>query len=172
VTVAFRPASYPGDEDAVLAVVDVSFRDETRDASEELAIVRGTWAACEAPARIEVVGDDAGVVVAHALAAPGRIEGSACTVAGVAPVCVAPSHQGRGVGTALLRALLDEATARRWPLLVLLGEPGFYGRAGFGQAAALGLHYAPAGPASPHFLSRRLTDGATPRGQFTYCWED
>ncbi len=93
-------------------------------------------------------------------------------VAGVAPVCVAPSHQGHGVGTALMHALVAEAEARRWPLLVLLGDPAFYGRVGFAAASSLGIHYAPAGPDSPHFLARPLGGVAAPgRGEFTYCWE-
>ena len=166
-----RAAQRPHDEAGILAVVDSAFADETRDASEELAIVRGTWAACAAPSLIEVVADDAGVV-AHVLAAPGRLDGVACAVGGVAPVCVAPTHQGQGIGTALMRAVLAEAEARRWPLLVLLGEPSFYGRVGFEAAGPLGLHYAPAGPDSPHFLARRSRgEGAPGGGEFSYCWE-
>ncbi len=170
--VAIRAAVRPGDEEGILAVVAEAFADDTRDAGEELAIVRDTWAACARTSLIEVVADDAGVVVAHALAAPGRIEGVPSVVAGVAPVCVAGTHQGRGVGTALMRALITEAGARRWPLLVLLGDPAFYGRVGFGPAGTRGLHYPPVGRDNPHFLARLVSgDAATDRGAFGYCWE-
>ena len=135
VSVLVRAAMRPADEAQILAVVGAAFADDTRDATEELAIVRGTWAACAAASLVELVADDAGAVVAHALAAPGRLDGTPCAVAGVAPVCVAPSHQGRGIGTALMHALVAEAEARRWPLLVLLGDPAFYGRVGFGPPA-------------------------------------
>jgi putative acetyltransferase len=173
-----RLAARPADEAGILAVVDDAFRDDRRDASEEIAIVRGTWAARDGASHVELVADDDGLVVAHALAAAGRIDGSPAPVAGVAPVCVAPSHQGQGLGTALMRALVSEARARPWSVLVLLGEPSFYGRVGFTPAGALGIHYAPAGRDSPHFLALALTRSGAPdhaaaptRGTFSYCWE-
>ena len=69
-------------------------------------------------------------------------------------------------------ALIDAAEVRQWPLLVLLGEPAYYGRFGFEPAGALGLAYAPAGAGNPHFQARRLGGyAAALRGDFTYCWE-
>lgn len=167
-----RIAARPGDEDGILAVVEAAFTDATRDASEELRIVQATWAATDADHSIELVADDDGRVVGHVLAAPGSIDGAPTAVAGVAPVCVAPSHQQRGIGTALVESLVDEAAVRRWPLLVLLGDPAFYTRFGFETAGPLGLTYAPAGVGSPHFQARRLEDyDRRLRGTFTYCWE-
>jgi putative acetyltransferase len=166
-----RAAIRPEDEESILAVVAAAFSDPTRDASEELAIVRGTWAAKDASELIELVADDKGTVVAHALAAPGRIDGAPTPVAGVAPVCVAPSHQGRGIGTALMESLVLEAASQHWPLLVLLGDPAFYARFAFEPAGRLGLTYEPAGAGSPHFQARRLDDATRQRGTFTYCWE-
>ncbi|HSZ36888.1 MAG TPA: N-acetyltransferase [Acidimicrobiales bacterium] len=167
-----RIASRPEDEEGILAVVDAAFSDATRDASEELGIVRGTWAAMNADQLIELVADDDGTVVAHVLAAPGRIDSAPTSVAGVAPVCVAPSHQRRGIGTALMQSLVVAATTRAWPLLLLLGDPAYYARFGFEPAGPLGLTYAPAGAGSPHFQARRLDDyDARQRGAFTYCWE-
>jgi putative acetyltransferase len=167
-----RVAVRPADEEGILAVVDAAFSDATRDAKEELGIVRATWAAKNAGQLIELVADDNGTVVAHVLAAPGRIDGAPTSVAGVAPVCVAPSYQQRGIGTTLMQSLVPAATERTWPLLVLLGDPAFYARFGFEPAGPLGLTYAPAGVGSPHFQARRLDDyDARLRGMFTYCWE-
>jgi putative acetyltransferase len=167
-----RCAARPEDEAGILAVVDAAFSDVTRDATEELDIVRATWAAKDVDLLIELVADDDGTVVAHALAAPGNIDTVPVSVAGVAPVCVAPSHQQRGIGTALMESLVTAATSRGWPLLVLLGEPAFYSRFGFEPAGPLGLTYAPAGAGSPHFQARRLDHyDARQRGSFTYCWE-
>ncbi|HUE06504.1 MAG TPA: N-acetyltransferase [Acidimicrobiales bacterium] len=167
-----RVAVRPQDEVGILAAVDAAFSDATRDASEELAIVRATWAAKDADQLVELVADDDGRVVAHALAAPGSIDGVPTSVAGVAPVCVTPSHQQRGIGTAAMESLVVAATSRGWPLLVLLGEPAYYSRFGFEQAGPLGLTYAPAGAGSPHFQARRLDHYDGPqRGSFTYCWE-
>jgi putative acetyltransferase len=162
----------PGEEYAILAVVLAAFSSPGRTGDEEVDIVRGSWATGAPEERIELVADVDGAVAGHVLAVPGRVDGRAAAVAGVAPVCVAPGHQGRGVGTALMGELVQRATDRRWPLLVLLGEPAFYGRFGFEPAGPLGLIYPPAGAGSPHFLARRM-DGydASLRGIFSYCWE-
>jgi putative acetyltransferase len=165
-----RPAR-PGDEEAILAVVTAAFSDPTRDGSEERDIVRGTWAVCPADERIELVAEEDGDVVGHLLAAPGRLDDVPVDAVGVAPVCVGPGLQGRGIGRALMETLVDEAE-RRWPLLVLLGDPAFYGRFGFERAGPLGITYAPAGLENPHFQARRLARyDPVLRGSFTYCWE-
>jgi putative acetyltransferase len=166
-----RP-SRPDDAAAILVVVSDAFADDTRDATEELAIVRRTWSACPLPDRIELVAVADGAVAGHVLAAPGRLDARATAVAGVAPVCVAPAYQHRGIGSALVAELIRTAEERNWPLLVLLGDPAFYGRFGFEPAGPLGLDYAPAGAGNPHFQARRLpgSSGAR-RGAFSYCWE-
>ena len=170
-TVIIRPA-HRSDAAAILSVVAAAFGDDGRDAGEELDIVRRTWARCPPPSLIELVADDAGAVVGHVQAAPGRLDGRATTVAGVAPVCVAPAHQLRGTGTTLMAALLDAAERRDWPLLVLLGDPAYYGRFGFEPAGPLGLDYLPVGADNPHFQARRLAGYAAGfSGSFAYCWE-
>ncbi len=164
-----RPADAPG----ILAVVEDAFSyGGTRDAGEELAIVRDTWSAQERRPLIELVADEGGTVVGHLQAAPGRLDGEPAPVAGVAPVCIATSHQRRGAGSALLGALLGAADEARWPLLVLLGDPAYYGRFGFEPAGPLGLSYPPVGADNPHFQARRLPGySAALRGEFGYCWE-
>jgi putative acetyltransferase len=170
-------AAEPGDEAAILAVVEEAFADETRDASEELDIVRGTWALRRRTERIEFVAvapsndDDGDRIVGHVLATMGDLEGQ--PVAGVAPLCVVPAHERTGVGSALMNALFDEAARRGWPYLLLLGDPAYYARFGFTPAARLGIHYAPAGRDSPHFLVRPVggTSAAPPGGEYRYCWE-
>ncbi len=144
----------------------------TRDPEEELAIVRGTWSARRGLPLLELVADEGGTVIGHLQAAPGRLDGIDTPVAGVAPVCVGTSSQGRGIGSALMAALFDDAEDRQWPLLVLLGDPAYYERFGFEPAGPLGLDYAPAGAGNPHFQARRLTGYRTSLcGDFTYCWE-
>ena len=174
-TVIVRPASL-GDAECILAVVEDAFSyGGTRDAAEELAIVRATWTTQHhRPPNplIELVADENGTVVGHLQAAPGRLDGDPTPVAGVAPVCVGAPQQGRGVGRALMDALIGAAADRRWPLLVLLGDPGYYERFGFEPAAPLGLSYPPVGAGNPHFQARKLPGYAEAlRGEFDYCWE-
>jgi putative acetyltransferase len=164
----------PGDEAAILHVVADAFSyDGTRDPDEALTIVRDTWTARRGLALIELVADEGGTIVGHLQAAPGRLDGVATPVAGVAPVCVGTPSQGRGVGAALMAALIGAAEDRRWPLLVLLGDPAYYGRFGFEPAGPRGLAYAPVGADNPHFQARPLEHyDASWRGNFTYCWEN
>ncbi|WP_294392703.1 N-acetyltransferase [uncultured Sphingomonas sp.] len=54
----------------------------------------------------------------------------------VGPVAVAPGHQGRGIGQALMRRML-EAAAGGDPL-VLIGDPEYYGRFGFDDSRTAG----------------------------------
>ena len=166
-------AARPGDRAGILRVVADAFSEGgQRDPEEELTIVRETWSATEVPARIELVADEGGTVIGHLQAAPGRLDSIDTPVAGVAPVSVGTTSQGRGVGIALMSALIASATDRHWPLLVLLGAPAYYGRFGFVAAGPLGLRYPPAGAGNPHFQARTLPGyDALIRGDFTYCWE-
>jgi putative acetyltransferase len=172
VTATIRPAC-PDDAAGILAVVEDAFSyGGTRDAGEELAIVRATWSARRDRPLVEFVADDGGTVVGHLQAAPGYLDGTPTPAAGVAPVCVGTSEQGRGLGSALMVALVNAAEERRWPLLVLLGDPAFYWRFGFEPAAPLGVTYPPVGAANPHFQARRLPGYSSAlQGDFSYCWE-
>jgi putative acetyltransferase len=173
VTVTIRPAQ-PADAAGILAVVGDAFSyGGTRDAGEERAIVQGTWSARRGRSLLELVADEGGAVLGHLQAAPGRLDGNATAVAGVAPVCVAPAQQRLGVGTALMGALVRTAEELHWPLLVLLGDPAYYVRFGFEPAGPLGLGYPAVGAGNPHFQARRLA-GYTPAlsGEFSYCWEE
>lgn len=55
------------------------------------------------------------------------------------PLAVAPEYEGRGIGSALVRAAVQEADRRGEPLVVLEGSPRFYGRLGFTFAPAHGI---------------------------------
>jgi putative acetyltransferase len=68
--------------------------------------------------------------------------------------------------------VLDGAAAEDRPLIVLLGDPAYYGRFDFEPSAPLGICYRAVGEDNPHFLVRRFL-GYDPsyRGDFTYCWE-
>jgi putative acetyltransferase len=78
-----------------------------------------------------------GAVVGHALLS--RLEVGGDSALALAPVAVLPSHQRRGIGTGLVRAALADASALGERLVVVLGDPGYYGRFGFGPASRLGV---------------------------------
>jgi len=60
-------------------------------------------------------------------------------VLALGPIGVLPSHQGRGVGTALIAAALDASERRGAPAVILLGSPAYYGTRGFVPAVRFGL---------------------------------
>lgn len=66
----------------------------------------------------------------------------------LAPVGVLPSYQGKGIGAALVRAGLEECERRGRPLVIVLGDPAYYGRFGFVPARPFGIGH-PFGPRVP-----------------------
>jgi putative acetyltransferase len=75
--------------------------------------------------------------VGHVTASKGTV--AADPVVAVGPIGVLPPHQGVGIGSALMRALLGAADAAQVPLVVLLGSPRYYSRFGFRPAGELGV---------------------------------
>ena len=155
---------------AILALVRRAFGSADHDGQEEVDIVRDTWASGAAVEFLELIGVADDAVIGHVLGARGDLGGQA--VVGVAPLCVAATHRGQGVGTALMEELLRRADQRHWPLAVVLGDPRYYGRFGFEPSGPLDIVYPPADEHDPHFQVRRLSAfAASFRGPFRYCWE-
>lgn len=166
---AIRSAT-PRDRDAILALVRQAFSRGERDGQEEVDIVVNTWKLEAAVEGLELVAVEGGSVVGHVLTARGDLGGREAIA--VAPLAVLPSHQGRGVGSALMNELLDRAERARHPLVALLGNPAYYGRFGFEPSGPLNIWYLPVGKGDPHFQIRRLSAfDPSYNGQFTYCWE-
>ena len=57
----------------------------------------------------------------------------------LAPLAVAPTFQGKGVGGRLVKAGLEQLAASGVELVFVLGHPGYYPRFGFRPAGVLGL---------------------------------
>ena len=160
----------PAHRPRVLELVRAAFSDDTRSGQEEVGIVVDTWALGDSVRPIDLVALDGDTIAGHVLGARGTVDDD--EMIAVAPLAVAPGHQGRGIGTMLMRELLDRANEANWPLAVLLGSPEYYCRFDFEPASHLGITYAPVGEGNPHFMARRLQafTHASP-GIFRYCWE-
>jgi predicted N-acetyltransferase YhbS len=158
------------DKKAVLAVVWAAFSGHGRDGDAEVDIVMRTWALAVGPEDLDLVAVDDGAIVGHALGAIGDLEGREALA--VAPLCVTPSRQGEGIGSSLMAELLARARVAGWPIVMVLGDPGYYERFGFEPAGPLGIYYCPVGRDDPHFQVCRLaTPDLSLRGEFRYCWE-
>jgi len=158
------------DREAIRHLVQQAFAVDGEDGREELDIVEAIWSLDAACDHLELVATVGGIVSGYVLGSWGDLEGR--PVAGIAPVAVTPPLQRQGMGTALMKELIERADHSRLPLLVLLGRPDYYGRFGFESSVPLGIHYPPVGLQSPYFLVRRLrTFTAIFRGAYRYAWE-
>jgi putative acetyltransferase len=57
----------------------------------------------------------------------------------LAPVAVEPEFQRQGIGAALIRWGLDECRRLGHGVVIVLGEPAYYGRFGFTSASQFGI---------------------------------
>ncbi|OFW62022.1 MAG: hypothetical protein A2133_09260 [Actinobacteria bacterium RBG_16_64_13] len=82
-----------------------------------------------------------GEVIGHALVTPVAVatEKGDESLFGLGPVAVLPSEQGRGIGTLLISACLEQLRESGRPGVVVLGHPGYYPRFGFIPASRWGL---------------------------------
>jgi putative acetyltransferase len=131
--ISVRPER-PDDAAAIHAVVAAAFG---RDAEAELVDRLRADGALLA----SLVAVDNGVVVGHV--AFSRLivdtgEGSFAAVA-LAPLAVAASHRGRGIGTRLVEAGHQHLRNRGERLAVVVGDPAYYGRIGYHRDFARGF---------------------------------
>ena len=104
-------------------------------------------------ALVELVAEDAGEVVGHVLVSPIVLVDGLFTAA-VAPLAVLPTSQGKGVGSALMRAMIALCRGMGIEALFLLGNPDYYQRFGF-VASPIGNEYG----ATDAFMHLELTPG-------------
>jgi putative acetyltransferase len=112
---------------------------------------------------LSLVAVEAGEVVGHVVCTRGFV-GDVPAV-GLGPISVSPDRQRRGVGHALMHAVLAAAEATGEPLVALLGDPTFYRRFGFIAASEAGID-SPDPAWGEHFQVRPL--GAPVTGAFRY----
>ena len=104
----------------------------------EVGLFEALWKAGDAIPEFSFTAlTDGGVVVGHVTASKATV--ATDPVVAVGPIGVLPDHQGTGIGSALMGALLAAADAADVPLIVLLGAPQYYSRFGFRPAKELGV---------------------------------
>ena len=111
------------DAGAIAAVLNAAFANGGEPVAEA-ALVDQLRRDGDLDLSLVAVGDDSRIV-GHAALSPLAATFPALALA---PVAVEPGHQGRGIGSALVRAAL---ATRPGHTVVVLGEPRFYSRFGF-----------------------------------------
>ena len=113
----------------------------------------------EASPVVSLVAEAGGKVVGHVLFTPVTLAGHHdLRLMGLAPMAVAAVHQGRGVGSALVRDGLDRCARMEVGAVVVLGHPGYYPRFGFEPGAGYGLACEYDAPAEA-FMVKELQPG-------------
>ena len=156
------------DVPAARAVQVAAFR--RPDASDEPAEARllDSLRVCEGwiPA-LSIVAEVDSRIVGHVVTTRAFVDHTPAL--GLGPIGVLPSHQGRGVGRALMHATIGAADALGELLIGLLGSPDYYRRFGFVASDTVGVS-APEPAWGAHFQVRTLTLHHTDiRGRFTYA---
>jgi putative acetyltransferase len=106
-------------------------------------------------------------VVGHVMASRAVVEPAGEPVLGLGPLGVEPAEQRRGVGSALVHAVLAAAEARDERLVGLLGDPAYYGRFGFVAGAEHGV--LPPDPGWGAAFQVRVLAGPVAGGWFRYA---
>jgi putative acetyltransferase len=90
---------------------------------------------------VSLVAEEGGRVVGHIFFSPVAVEsgGGAWAALGLGPMAVLPERQGRGVGSELVRAGLNECPRLGHEVVFVLGHARYYPRFGFTPAAVKGI---------------------------------
>lgn len=89
---------------------------------------------------VSLIAEDDGGIVGHIMFSPVSLSGHpALRIMGLAPMAVAPEHQRKGIGSALVRAGLEECKQLGFGAVVVLGHPAYYPRFGFSPSARFGI---------------------------------
>jgi putative acetyltransferase len=124
----------PADAPMVEALVRAAFVDEP-----SVAALEGALAKRADSSGYVAVADEA--VVGHVRLTRGWVDAreALVEVLVLSPLAVDPAHQRRGVGRLLVEHAVREADAAGAPVVLLEGDPAYYGRLGWRPAADLGI---------------------------------
>jgi putative acetyltransferase len=159
--VIIRPET-PADDDAIRRVVNEAF-----GATIEGDLIAAIRASDRFVPDLSLVAVSGGQTLGHVISS--YVDVDTKRVLQVGPLAVVPSHQRQGVGSALMHETIRIADERGEPLLLIEGNPAYYGRFGFTRADEQGIEAPPEALAAKYFMLRPLDayDGSL-RGRAIY----
>lgn len=132
---SIRPEA-PDDRDAIHALIRDAFGQEAEAVLVDRLRDAGDLV-------LSLVADDGGIVGHLAFS---RMLGPLGRVVALAPLSVSQARQQQGIGTALVRESLRRLKEAGADLVLVLGDPAYYGRFGFTTEAAKSLRTPYDGP--------------------------
>ena len=125
------------DHDRIALVVTAAF-----GSTAEAQLVQAIRESDDFLPDLSLVAEVEGQVVGHVMVSHVGLEvGDAHhRIASLASLAVAPDFQRRGIGSALVREVIERADHRGEALVVLKGSPEYYGRFGFEHSVRSGIH--------------------------------
>ncbi|HYG06671.1 MAG TPA: N-acetyltransferase [Stenotrophomonas sp.] len=150
------------DHDAIARVIAAAFAQAAHASGTEARIVEALRQA--GALSVSRVADIDGRIAGHVAISPVTLDDGSSGWFGLGPVAVDPADQGRGVGSALVRAVLAELPALGARGCVVLGDPAWYARFGFAPVPTLRFEGAPA----EYFQALLIGDGDAPRARVDY----
>jgi len=112
---------------------------------------------------VSLVAEDDNQILGHVAVSPVTISDGAEKWYGLGPISVTPNQQGKGIGSALMKAAINALKDLNANGCVLLGEPAYYGRFGFKSIEGLILAEVP-----PEYFQALLLNGEYPQGEVSY----
>jgi putative acetyltransferase len=155
-----RPEA-PDDIPSIRRLTDAAFVGADHSSQTEGAIVDALRTA--GALTLSLVVEQDGEIIGHVAFSPVLIDGRNGGWFGLGPVSVQPDLQRCGVGSALIRAGLEELGRRGAEGCVVLGDPDYYGRFGFSSDHALRYGDVPLA-----YFQSRLLGGEAVAGEVTY----
>ena len=156
-----RPET-PADDDAIRRVVNDAFGATIE--GDLVAAIRASDRFVPDLSLVAVSGDQ---ILGHVISS--YVDVDTTRVLQVGPLAVVPSHQRQGVGSALMHETIRIADERGEPLLLIEGNPAYYGRFGFTRADEQGIEAPPEALAAKYFMLRPLDAyDASLRGRAIY----
>jgi putative acetyltransferase len=144
-------AETPDDHDTIRRLVDEAFADTITS-----RIVDGIRASDRFVPELSLVAVSEGQSLGHVISSYVDLVPGTRRVLQVGPLAVLPSHQGRGIGSALMQETIRTADERGEPLLLIEGNPRYYERFGFARADRFGIEQPPESHGAQYFMLRPL----------------
>lgn len=144
-------AETAADHDTIRRIVDEAFGDTITS-----RIVDGIRGSDRFVPELSLVAVSEGQSLGHVISSYVDLVPGTRRVLQLGPLAVVPSHQRQGIGTALMEATIRLADERGEPLLLIEGNPEYYGRFGFTRADELGIEQPPESHGAQYFMIRPL----------------